>query len=201
HAGGAADEATVVSGPAATGPVATGAAAAGPAEPGSERTTHPEADEPTQYVPVASYGTSGSGTGEARGRGADNAENAPSAPRFGASNDSSNDPAVDEQETVVQSAVQPGNSLDDRDDQSGGDRNDANQDGSNRTAGHNVIQAFWFAVPEPREAVDATTGMPVFTIYPGDWFLGLEDNGSWFRVRDSDGREGLLRNTEGVQRG
>ncbi|MDN6156926.1 MAG: hypothetical protein L0J13_03070, partial [Brevibacterium sp.] len=64
-----------------------------------------------------------------------------------------------------------------------------------------VIQAFWFAVPEPREAVDATTGMPVFTIYPGDWFLGLEDNGSWFKVRDSDGREGLLRNTEGVQRG
>jgi hypothetical protein len=63
------------------------------------------------------------------------------------------------------------------------------------------IQAFWFAVPEPREAVDPTTGMPVFTIYPGDWYLSLEDNGSWFKVRDTDGKEGILRNIEGIQRG
>lgn len=194
------DDATVVSGPAATSA----------ADSGSERTTQPEADEPTQYVPVAGYGDngdsgSGSETGEARGRGGDNAENAPSAPQFGTANASSNTAAntsaVDEDETVVQSAVQPGGSLDDREDRSGENRNDADQGGSNQGTGQNVIQAFWFAVPEPREAVDATTGMPVFTIYPGDWFLGLEDNGSWFKVRDSDGREGLLRNTEGVQRG
>lgn len=194
-----ADDATVVSEPAATNAE----------ESGPERATHPEADEPTQYVPVSGYGNSGhsgsgSETGEARGRSGDNAENAPSAPQFGTVNTSSNSSsssAVDEEETVAQSAVQPGGSLDDRDDRSGESRNDADQDGSNQGSGQNVIQAFWFAVPEPREAVDATTGMPVFTIYPGDWFLGLEDNGSWFKVRDSDGREGLLRNTEGVQRG
>ncbi|WP_291545346.1 hypothetical protein [Brevibacterium sp.] len=186
--------------------VVSGHVAAGVAESGSERTTHPEADEPTQYVPVAGYGngghrSSGSGTGEARSHGGDNAENAPSAPQSGAANASSNASAVGEEETVVQSAVQPGGSMNDREDRSGENRNGADQDGPNRGTGQNVIQAFWFAVPEPREAVDATTGMPVFTIYPGDWFLGLEDNGSWFKVRDSDGREGLLRNTEGVQRG
>ncbi|GAA1536287.1 hypothetical protein GCM10009691_09550 [Brevibacterium picturae] len=205
-AGGAADEATVVNGPAAT---TRGAAESGGAAPGSQSPIHPEADEPTQYVPVAGYGTSGSETGEASGRGGDSAENAPSAPRFGAANASSNassnissdSSAIDDEETVVQSAVQPGGGPDDREDRSDESRNDADQDGSNRGASQNVIQAFWFAVPEPREAVDPTTGMPVFTIYPGDWFLGLEDNGSWFKVRDSDGREGLLRNTEGVQRG
>ena len=157
-------------------------------------------------MPVAGYGSNrhggnGSDTGEASGRGGDNAENAPSAPQFGAATASSSSFAIDEEETVVQSAVQPGTSLDDREDRSGENQNDADQNESDQGAGQHVIQAFWFAVPEPREAVDATTGMPVFTIYPGDWFLGLEDNGSWFKVRDSDGREGLLRNTEGVQRG
>ncbi|WP_193072018.1 hypothetical protein [Brevibacterium sp. FME37] len=195
--------------------VVNGSAATSVAESDSERQTHPEADEPTQYVPVGGHsnddrsnnGHSGSGsdTGEARGRAGDNAENAPSAPQFGAanvsSNSSSNTSTVDEDETVVQSAVQPGNNPDDREDGAGENRNDADQGGANHGNGQTVIQAFWFAVPEPREAVDATTGMPVFTIYPGDWFLGLEDNGSWFKVRDSDGREGLLRNTEGVQRG
>ncbi|MDN5773275.1 MAG: hypothetical protein L0H43_05755, partial [Brevibacterium aurantiacum] len=189
------DDATVVNGPAATGA----------AESGSERTAHPEADEPTQYVPVASYGNRDSAPEQAEGRGGDNARNAPSAPQFGGGNASSNavsnDSAVDEDETVVQSAVQPGGSPDERSDRRDENQNDSGQDGSDRGSGQSVIQAFWFAVPEPREAVDATTGMPVFTIYPGDWFLGLEDNGSWFKVRDSDGREGLLRNTEGVQRG
>lgn len=98
----------------------------------------------------------------------------------------------------------------DRSDKTGQDANgnatansngDATGNGTGTGNGQKIIQAFWFAVPEPREAVDATTGMPVFTIYPGDWFLGLEDNGSWFKVRDADGKEGLLRNTDGVQRG
>lgn len=201
------DDATVVSGSPADGAAGTAATGAtGGAESAAERTTHPEADEPTQYVPVADYGSNGHGNngsdiGEARRRGGDNAENAPSAPQFGAATGSSNSFAIDEEETVVQSAVQPATGLDDREDRSGHGQNDADQDESDQGAGQNVIQAFWFAVPEPREAVDATTGMPVFTIYPGDWFLGLEDNGSWFKVRDSDGREGLLRNTEGVQRG
>ncbi|NJC58420.1 hypothetical protein [Brevibacterium marinum] len=153
----------------------------GDSQSGPDRTAQPEAEEPTQYVPVAGHGSS------------------------------RRDSDVDEEETVVQSAVQPGGNLGDDENQSTQSRDGADQDGSSREGpdgsgsdqgnGQKVIQAFWFAVPEPREAVDATTGMPVFTIYPGDWFLGLEDHGSWFKVRDSDGREGLLRNIEGIQRG
>lgn len=155
-----------------------------------DRTAPPENDEPTQYVPVASYG---------------------SAPEAGAATSREGDSGADAQETVSQSRVGPGSSFGDRDERSdessaaagheGSNQANSDQNGSDQSSEQKIIQAFWFAVPEPREAVDATTGMPVFTIYPGDWFLGLEDNGSWFKVRDNDGREGILRNTEGVQRG
>ncbi|WP_309132220.1 hypothetical protein [Brevibacterium sp.] len=170
----------------------------------SERTTPPESDEPTQYVPMGSYGSDSDSNSVEPGNS-----------------------QTSEQETVVQPAVpRDPRSDDNRSNTSGdGSRNAAARTGDpeSRTGGpesrtddpesrsessrrggnggQQIIQAFWFAVPEPREAVDATTGMPVFTIYPGDWFLGLEDHGSWFKVRDSDGREGLLRNTEGIQRG
>ncbi|WP_180953245.1 hypothetical protein [Brevibacterium ihuae] len=62
-------------------------------------------------------------------------------------------------------------------------------------------QAFWFAVPEPRDAVDPATGASAFTVTPGEWFLALADRGTEFTVRNSDGREGILRNIEGIQRG
>ncbi|MCT1689427.1 hypothetical protein M3B11_00365 [Brevibacterium sp. p3-SID960] len=62
-------------------------------------------------------------------------------------------------------------------------------------------QPFWFAVPEPREAIDPSTGRPLFTVTPGEWFLALSDNGTTFTVRDATGQEGLLRNLEGIQRG
>ncbi len=95
----------------------------------TERTTPPDSDEPTQYVPMANYRDSserGDSSDQARTGGAD-----------GQRSDSADSPETSEEKAV--------------------------------------IQAFWFAVPEPREAVDAKTGMPVFTIYPGDWFLALED--------------------------
>ncbi|WP_209325511.1 hypothetical protein [Brevibacterium renqingii] len=131
----------------------------------TESTTVPESEEPTQYVPVASYGD----------RSAAEAEGA--------------ETGRSDEETVAQTAID-GEPV----------PADAGQ-GAREDGERPIIQAFWFAVPEPREAVDPTTGMPVFTIYPGDWYLSLEDKGSWFKVRDTDGREGILRNIEGIQRG
>ena len=132
----------------------------------AEPTAAAESEEPTQYVPVASYGD-----------------------RAGAHDDAGPGSARTDEDTVAQTAID-----------SEPVPSDAGQD-NRQDAGRPIIQAFWFAVPEPREAVDPTTGMPVFTIYPGDWYLSLEDNGSWFKVRDTDGKEGILRNIEGIQRG
>lgn len=148
----------------------------------SERTTAPESEEPTQYVPVADYANRPETDGRA---------------------DRSND------ETMAQTAVDnqpvPADAGQNRYGDAPNDGRNADQDNGqaeNQGGGRPIIQAFWFAVPEPREAVDETTGMPVFTIYPGDWYLSLEDNGSWFKVRDSDGSTtGILRNIEGIQRG
>ena len=109
--------------------------------------------------------------------------------RAGAHDDAGPGSARTDEDTVAQTAID-----------SEPVPSDAGQD-DRQDAGRPIIQAFWFAVPEPREAVDPTTGMPVFTIYPGDWYLSLEDNGSWFKVRDTDGKEGILRNIEGIQRG
>lgn len=122
------------------------------AEARSERSTAPESDEPTQYVPMSNFR---------------------------------------DEPTQVSRVVGSPEDSDGRD-------ADAHNDGNGDRQSY---QAFWFAVPEPREAVDPTTGLPVFTIYPGDWFLGLEDHGSWFTVRDADGRVGLLRNLDRIQRG
>ena len=149
----------------------------------AERTTAPESEEPTQYVPVADYANRPETDGRA---------------------DSSTD------ETMAQTAVDnqpvPADAGQNRSGDAQNDGRNAGQDNGraqNQDGGRRpIIQAFWFAVPEPREAVDETTGMPVFTIYPGDWYLSLEDNGSSFTVRDSDGSTtGVLRNIEGIQRG
>ncbi|HJH13531.1 MAG TPA: hypothetical protein K8U86_07750 [Brevibacterium ravenspurgense] len=59
---------------------------------------------------------------------------------------------------------------------------------------------FWFAVPEPRTAVEAS-GQPVFQLEPGKWILALEDNGDTFTVQSEDGQIGELRNIHGVERG
>lgn len=60
---------------------------------------------------------------------------------------------------------------------------------------------FWFAVPEPRPAVDPVTGQELFTVTPNQWFLALEDHGSFFKVRDDSGQEGYLNNVDRIVRG
>ena len=65
---------------------------------------------------------------------------------------------------------------------------------------HPQREPFWFAVPEPRTAVEAS-GQPVFQLEPGKWILALADNGDTFTVQSEDGRIGELRNVHGVERG
>ncbi|MET1034596.1 MAG: hypothetical protein ABWX68_05095 [Arthrobacter sp.] len=63
-----------------------------------------------------------------------------------------------------------------------------------------AYQAFWFAVPRPREVVDERSGRQVFTAEPGAWILALEDRGDEFLVQDTDGRVGVLRDLTNVER-
>ena len=64
-----------------------------------------------------------------------------------------------------------------------------------------VHEAFWFAVAQPRTAVDERTGMPAFIIEPGGWVLALEDRGHEFLVQHTDGRVGVLRDLSNIERG
>ena len=64
-----------------------------------------------------------------------------------------------------------------------------------------VHEAFWFAVAQPRTAVDERTGIPAFVIEPGGWVLALEDRGSEFIVQHTDGRVGVLRDLSNIERG
>jgi hypothetical protein len=64
-----------------------------------------------------------------------------------------------------------------------------------------VHEAFWFAVAQPRTAVDERTGMPAFVIEPGGWVLALEDRGHEFLVQHTDGRVGVLRDLSNIERG
>jgi len=59
---------------------------------------------------------------------------------------------------------------------------------------------FWFAVPHPREAFDEQTGMWAFTVEPGGWVLALADRGDTFLIQHADGRVGVLRETDGIER-
>jgi hypothetical protein len=76
----------------------------------------------------------------------------------------------------------------------------ATVDPANRPA-EDVHEAFWFAVAQPRTAVDEHTGAPVFVIEPGGWVLALEDRGHEFLVQHTDGRVGLLRDLSNIERG
>lgn len=62
-------------------------------------------------------------------------------------------------------------------------------------------EAFWFAVPAERNAVDPNTGETAFTLEPGTWILALEDRGQEFLVQDTNGTVGVLRDLNGVERG
>jgi hypothetical protein len=64
-----------------------------------------------------------------------------------------------------------------------------------------VHDAFWFAVAQPRTAVDEHTGAPAFVIEPGGWVLALEDRGHEFLVQHTDGRVGVLRDLSNIERG
>ena len=62
-------------------------------------------------------------------------------------------------------------------------------------------EAFWFAVAQPRTAVDEKTGAPAFEIEPGGWVLALKDRGDEFLVQNTDGRLGVLRDLSNIERG
>ncbi|MDQ0755204.1 hypothetical protein [Arthrobacter sp. B3I4] len=64
-----------------------------------------------------------------------------------------------------------------------------------------VYEAFWFAVAQPRTAVDEHTGAPAFVVEPGGWVLALEDRGHEFLVQHTDGRVGVLRDLSNIERG
>lgn len=64
-----------------------------------------------------------------------------------------------------------------------------------------VSEAFWFAVAQPRTALDPQTGAPAFVIEPGGWVLALEDRGHEFLVQHTDGRLGVLQDLSNIERG
>ena len=80
----------------------------------------------------------------------------------------------------------------------------ATVDPSSRPEEHDeepVHEAFWFAVAQPRTAVEERTGTPAFVIEPGGWVLALEDRGHEFLVQHTDGRVGVLRDLSNIERG
>ena len=64
-----------------------------------------------------------------------------------------------------------------------------------------VHEAFWFAVAQPRTAMDEHSGAAAFVIEPGGWVLALEDRGHEFLVQHTDGRVGVLRDLSNIERG
>ncbi|KHL05413.1 SLC5/6 family protein [Sinomonas humi] len=62
-------------------------------------------------------------------------------------------------------------------------------------------EAFWFAVNHARAALDPESGLPLFTLEPGQWILALQDRGDEFLVQSQDGRIGVLRDLSGIERG
>ncbi|XAS63644.1 hypothetical protein VUN84_15305 [Micrococcaceae bacterium Sec5.8] len=68
-------------------------------------------------------------------------------------------------------------------------------------AGQPAHEAFWFAVAQPRPAMDERTGTPAFVVEPGGWVLALEDRGHEFLVQHTDGRVGVLRDLSNIERG
>jgi hypothetical protein len=67
--------------------------------------------------------------------------------------------------------------------------------------GQPVYEAFWFAVAQPRTAMDEHSGAAAFVIEPGGWVLALEDRGHEFLVQHTDGRVGVLRDLSNIERG
>ena len=62
-------------------------------------------------------------------------------------------------------------------------------------------QAFWFAVPERRVALDERSGTPVFDLLPGKWILALQEGPQGLVVQNEDGRIGVLHDLRNIERG
>ncbi|MET4137296.1 hypothetical protein [Pseudarthrobacter sp. PvP090] len=79
----------------------------------------------------------------------------------------------------------------------------ATVDPASRPEEHEVQthEAFWFAVAQPRTALDEHSGVAAFVIEPGGWVLALEDRGHEFLVQHTDGRVGVLRDLSNIERG
>ncbi|MFE1175806.1 caspase family protein [Streptomyces sp. NPDC058773] len=61
---------------------------------------------------------------------------------------------------------------------------------------------FWFAVPVAREILSQDGSLePLAELAPGIWYLAVEQRGTALLAQCSDGRRGLLLDTEGIQRG
>jgi len=70
-----------------------------------------------------------------------------------------------------------------------------------REAEQPVQQAFWFAVPERRVALDERSGSPVFDLLPGKWILALQEGPQGLVVQNEDGRIGVLHDLRNIERG
>lgn len=61
---------------------------------------------------------------------------------------------------------------------------------------------FWLAVPVPRPLVSRDgSATPVGELLPGAWYLAVDQEGSALVVASQDGGQGLLLDTDGIQRG
>lgn len=70
-----------------------------------------------------------------------------------------------------------------------------------REAEQPAQQAFWFAVPERRVALDERSGTPVFDLQPGKWILALQEGPQGLVVQNEDGRIGVLHDLRNIERG
>ncbi|RKT18217.1 hypothetical protein BX285_2635 [Streptomyces sp. 1114.5] len=65
------------------------------------------------------------------------------------------------------------------------------------------FQPFWFAVPAPRQLApkDNPAGAPIGEVVPGTWYLAVEQRGTALVAQLPDGTQGVLADTQGIQRG
>ena len=185
---------------AATAAAAVGAAAASRGTDASPATQAadvvPSAAERTQAAAVPA--AAGRDSAEARATGASPAASAPAASEHAASA-----PAATEHAASAPAASAPAATMLNPQVKSQ-EPIGATVDPYSRPEEHDeqpVHEAFWFAVAQPRTAVDERTGMPAFVIEPGGWVLALEDRGHEFLVQHTDGRVGVLRDLSNIERG
>ena len=170
--------------PAAASPVAAQDAPAGAAATAPKAPSAAEQAQTAAVVPPGATGAADQQHPDARDRSAAAAEETRSAEVPAASGNSASttvNPQVRQQEPIG-ATVDP-----------------ANRPGEDEV--QIVHEAFWFAVAQPRTAVEEHTGVAAFVIEPGGWVLALEDRGHEFLVQHTDGRVGVLRDLSNIERG